>query len=700
MNKVYRVLAVAFTLSAFLPFASAQKTVNKGGEWQSKGDSFMYRKSISEPTTEGIYTITLESFTKGVTKMEAAPTDVVLVLDMSGSMRYDMGRDGGTSDARKKAMQAGVKAFIESIDDNDRYLPDDGDPATPRVKRPQRLGNKIGIITFNGSTATSVQVPLLLGNAALDTDNITGKTTLISKIDGLPTPNNGTPADKGMEMAYDWVKVGSQYMNEDRKLRTVVLFTDGAPGSGNYWTDTGDNGKKTWDTANRVIDLANNIRNIGTEANKIKSSVYTVSIIASTSMTDYVKVYLGKSSSNWKDATTMGTRTGWNSSNIWANGNGTQVAGFAPTTDNPDPKNYAFQTVDAAELSKIFEKIAAESAGNAELNSATVSQVDVVSASFALPDGATKDNIEVFTARYLGDDATGMATFGPEIKAPGNTDKYTKITKTIGSDGKEVETIEHNVDVDDSIDWDIDNSEGDTSADAKKDRIHVTGFDYVNLWCGPDESVMDGEYAGLHQGYKLIVKIPIKMDHSAVGGPTLNTNGPGSGFIVNGELWAEFTPPKVSLPVNVHIQKEGLSIGESAKFTIYRRVAGTQDPWEYMTSVFVTRTSEEETTPIVKVVGMPATDDSTPAKPYVYQVVEDDWNWAYKLTAIKDAKGNTIGNLSTRSATTDELETNPFIFVNTKKTNIDGRVKNAESKAMNIFLPDHTEGEYIDSKQR
>lgn len=119
-----------------------------------------------------------------------------------------------------------------------------------------------------------------------------------------------------------------------------------------------------------------------------------------------------------------------------------------------------------------------------------------------------------------------------------------------------------------------------------------------------------------------------------------------------------------------------------------------------MTSVFVTRTTEEEAAPIVKVVGMPATDNSTPAKPYVYQVVEDDWNWAYKLMAIKDLNGDSIGNLSTRSATTDDLETNPFIFVNTKKTDIDGRIKNAESKTMNVFLPGRTEGEYIDSKQR
>ena len=703
MKKINRVLAVALSFCAFLPFVNAQtggSSVVKSGEWQEK-EGFKYRKSVSEPTTQGIYTITLESFTTGELKLEAAPCDVVLVLDMSGSMRWAMGDvSSGSSDARKHAMQDAVKAFIEAIDDNDRYLPDDDDPNTPRVKRQHRLGNKIGMIKFADNASPVIQLTGLGGNTestALDVDNVTGKNALIYAINNIGTPSGSTYANKGMNMAYDWLTASS--LGADRKIRTCILFTDGAPGSDNYWTSSNVGSRNgTWNTANAVIAKANEIKNIGNEANKIISRVYTVSIFAGSTNRDYIDVYLGKTSSNYKGATNMGTYETWNSTNIWGNGNGTQVAGLVP--ENKGPQNFAFATIDAAELKNIFEKIADESGGSAaQLGSSTVSQVDVISASFKLPDGYTKNDIHVFTARYQGDDATGMATFGQEIEAPGREDTYTKITKKI-VDGHEIEEIQHGVDVDAAITWDISNSEGSTDPDAKMDRISVSGFDYANLWCGPDESVVDGEYAGKHQGYKLIVKIPIKMDEGAVGGPTLNTNAPGSGFIVNGQMWAEFNPPQVSLPVNVHIQKRGLDVGESAKFTIQRRVAGSTGEWLYVTSVFVTRTSEADAEPIVKVVGLPATDNSTPAKPYVYRVVEDKWNWAYKLTSIQDSEGHEIGDKQTRSATSDDLEVNPFIFVNTKKTNIDGRVKNAESKAMNVFLPGRTEGEYIDSKQR
>ena len=197
-------------------------------------------------------------------------------------------------------------------------------------------------------------------------------------------------------------------------------------------------------------------------------------------------------------------------------------------------------------------------------------------------------------------------------------------------------------------------------------------------------------YVGWHQGYKLIVKIPIKMDNGAVGGPSLNTNAPGSGFIVNGQMWAEFNPPQVSLPVNIHIRKEGLEVGESAKFRIDRSSDGGST-WTPVTSVFVTRTEndakEGENAPITKIVGMPATDNSTPAKEYIYKIVEEPWTWSYN-------SGHTTTDR------TDLLEVNPFIFTNTKKQNIDNKVKNGESKTFNEFLPGNTEGSYVDSKPR
>ncbi len=699
MKKIYSVIAAVLAFCALVPNVSAQ-------DWQGYKD-LRFRKYVSEPDLHGVYTITLESFLNGDAQMKALPCDVVLVLDMSGSMRWPMGRDesGNTSDERKHAMQAGVKAFIEAIDDNDKYLPlpEGADPDTERIPRPNgRLGNRIGLITFAGSVST-LQDIIYLGDSN-DPTNINkdnGKQTLISKINNLGNPNGGTRADYGMQRAYNWLNG----LSADRKIRTAVLFTDGSPGDGNYWNNgTTAQQNLTWDTANAVINTANNIRNIGTAANKIKSKVYTISIIAEASMTDYVKVYLGKSSSNWQNATSMGTRAQWNNlSNIWDAGGenkGTQVAGPNPTNMTANG-NYAFQTVSAAELKTIFEKIAGESGGSSEASASSTTQVDVISSSFMLPEGATKNDIKLYTVRYTGDQ-NGIPQFKQKAVTVGTQTTYVDDLVAVPTSGETYTWIEkkddgtevtHTESVDANIDWKLLPESSD-----KPNQISITKFDYANLWCGPDDSVLGGPYPGWHQGYKLVVKIPIKMATNAVGGPNLNTNEENSGFIINGTLVAKFDKPHLSLPVNIHIQKEGLAVGESAKFTIQRKTADAAN-WDYVTSVFVTRTTEAETSPIVKVIGLPATDE-TNTNAYTYRVVEDNWNWEYKLTSIQDSNGTEIGNKATRSATTDDLVINPFIFVNKKKDNIEARIKNAESKAMNIFTTGETEGHYTDSKER
>ena len=698
MKKIYSVLAAIIAFCALAPNVSAQ-------DWQGYKD-LRFRKYISQPDLHGVYTITLESFLNGDAQMKALPCDVVLVLDMSGSMRWPMGQDvsGNTSDERKKAMQAGVKAFIEAIDDNDKYLPlpEGAAPGTTRITRPGgRLGNRIGLITFAGSVST-LQSIIYLGdsNDPTNVNKDNGKQTLINKINNLGDPNGGTRADLGMERAYNWLNG----LAADRQIRTAVLFTDGAPGDGNYWTTgTTDQRNLTWNTANAVIKTANDIRNIGKDTGKIKSKVYTISIIAESALNDYIRVYLGKSSSNWQNATSMGTSGQWNASNPWGaggNNGGTQFAGSNPTNMTANG-NYAFQTVSASELKTIFEKIAGESGGSSEASASSTTQVDVISSSFMLPEGATKNDIKLYTVRYTGDQ-NGIPQFKQKavtvgtqttyvddlIKVPDNNDTYTWIEKK--DDGTEVT---HTDDVDAKIDWKLLPESSD-----KPNQISITKFDYANLWCGPDDSVLSGDYPGWHQGYKLVVKIPIKMATDAVGGPNLNTNEENSGFIINGTLVAKFDKPHISLPVNIHIQKEGLAVGESAKFTIQRKTADATN-WDYVTSVFVTRTTEAESSPIVKVIGLPATDE-TNTNAYIYRVVEDQWNWEYELTSIKDSDGNPIGDKATRSATTDDLVINPFIFVNKKKDNIEARIKNAESKAMNIFTTGETEGHYTDSKAR
>lgn len=693
MKKIYSILAIALAACMFTPLAIAQGVSDSGGELIEK-DGLAYRKSISEPTTQGVYTITLESFTTGTVTIshESIPADIVLVLDYSGSMAWRMGQNNVNGNdnssnpqdwSRMKILREAVLSFIEEIDENDLKDPDTGED------RPSRLGNRIGIVTFagNNSARTRVNLTGLSGN---------GKTSLINAVNALTSPNGGTYAEDGMALAYSQLNHG----DDTRKIRTTVLFTDGDPGNGSYWTSVStryrtiggsrfyyltDDGYSTWSVANDVINIANNIKNLADDSKEISSTVYTVSVISNPS--DYAKVYLSKTSSEWTGAQRMATietynnnryiRPAWNSTNIWENGNGTRVA-----TEG----TYAYATTDAEKLKEIFQSIAKASGGTAApVGEGSVAQVDVVSSSFMLPPGADDSSIEVYTVPYVRDNADGTHVFltdsqGNEIltKAPTSTDTYTK--KWVDENGEAHE--QPDTDIDNGIEWHLTPS---VEGSSKKDKITVTGFDYANLFCGPDAT----ESTGWHKGYKLVVKIPIKMDTDAVGGPSLATNGSGSGIWINGVNQFPFVSPKVSLPVNIHIRKEGLAVGESAKFLIERTTDGTT--WTPVTSVFVTRTStdaeEGENAPITKVIGMPATDDSTPAKPYVYRVTEEAWSWSYN-------SGHTT------PVTTDLLETNPFIFTNGKKTNIDMKVKNAESKATNIFLPGETEGHYVDSKPR
>ena len=224
-------------------------------------------------------------------------------------------------------------------------------------------------------------------------------------------------------------------------------------------------------------------------------------------------------------------------------------------------------------------------------------------------------------------------------------------------------------------------------------------------WCGP---VVNLQGDTTWHGYKLVIEIPIEMDPEATGGPNVETNAQGSGIYteIDGQLVnvVKFTSPTVSLPVNIFINKLGLDVGESAKFTIERAIlpdgwkkpTSSSDsaydglPWESVTSVFVTRHfGEGVNDPITKVMGLPSTksvteNGKTVQKEFVYRVVEEKWSWSYTSTALTPV-------------TTDQLITNPFKFQNTKKDGIDYKIRHAESKATNTFKTGSGDA-YDDSK--
>lgn len=709
MKKIYSTILAIATVLSFVPVANAQykHTYSGIGELTFKGsendfgdnDEIGVSKQISAPVN-GTYWIKLEAFAKGEATKTSTPSDFVLVLDISGSMKESMG-----TVSRLKALQNAVTSFIDQINTNDKEDMG-GNP------RSTRLGNRISIVTFstNATVRKVDNVELVqLGNTPNDDSGATALKRIVNNLNA----DGGTNAHEGMKEAYRIIN----FDDKTRKLRTVVLFTDGNPGEygmwkagwrGNYYYYT-DDASLTWESAEKTIEYADQIKKIHTESNGIVSNVFTVSIIPESLKTDQTEVYLGKTSSNYIDATSMGwddiTLTddgrirGWKT-NIWANGNG---------RPNPDATtDFSLSATTADELKAAFDAIAGISGNpnNTELSSST-STIDVVSSSFTLSGTKIDKNlIKVYTAPYLFNKTTKALYWGAETLAPNSTDQfdYYVFTTEGGTTTKEYKGKK-------DVDNDIDINESKLSQNV----IELTGFDYTNNWCGPIRE--DTKVAGA-QGHKVIILIPIKMDDNAVGGPNVVTNADGSGIFVNAtdeKPLIDFKSPTVSLPVNLSIKKENLKPGENAKFVIKRAVATEARPddadatWhpdhdnldfsEYVTSVVIpNKVGSNE----VKIKGLPSTPDNEGAY-YVYKIIEEDWSWTYTFSSasgegyVKTGSGESakveVGNIKIKDKFgiySDLFVKNPITFTNTEESDSDQRVRHAESKVTNTFKPSST----------
>ena len=220
----------------------------------------------------------------------------------------------------------------------------------------------------------------------------------------------------------------------------------------------------------------------------------------------------------------------------------------------------------------------------------------------------------------------------------------------------------------------------DNAIKADPDTLHnsitTTGFNFADLYCGYDETHHK------FRGYKLIIEFPISINEKAIGGPEVYTNENGSGIYVIDEEGqrqsiAIFNRPTVKIPVNIWIRKKGLEEGESAQFTIWRRPCDSEDVqanYRYFTSVVLTGNG-------VKEEADQTADKKLPMKKllgldpnYYYKIVEEGWSWTYS-------------NQAETSLTTEKLEINPIIIKNEKKSH---DIKNAEAIVTTPFTTTKT----------
>ena len=201
--------------------------------------------------------------------------------------------------------------------------------------------------------------------------------------------------------------------------------------------------------------------------------------------------------------------------------------------------------------------------------------------------------------------------------------------------------------------------------DADHNMVTTSGFDFSANWCGHDAS------NNTWHGYKQTISFEIKLNEAAVGGPNVVTNDRKSGIYVNGQPVAEFNRPVVKIPVSLWIKKKGLIGEDSAVFNVqYAHFEEGVDPttlpssaWKSFTKVIVNSNSPKDSDgyPIVKLVGLDPD--------YFYRIKEDAWAWTYSYQdyGVQYAFG--------------EDQQNPFVFTNIPEPN----VKSGEGSVQNVF---------------
>lgn len=544
--------------------------------------------------------------------------------------RYVQGASKGTKLANLKTA---VSTFIDKIVENDLYETDESgkvviDEATGNPKRRKgvlgadtTLGNRIAIVKYardryvsgniNYNNWRNPNAPITVSGDGNNRDNsgynytevvraftLTGTaanvTNLKNAVNGFRA-GGATASDYGMNLAWRLLD-NIPEARDTSDTKTVVFFTDGSPTYGSDFSST---------VADHTISRAH-------DAKQMDAKVFTVGVFSNLGDdADDVDKYMNYTSSNYPDA------IGFNQ-------------GYTPV---PTAERVFYQNANDADLTSIFTAIAEASggSGNTDVSGTSPVTVDVIAASFALPTGASADDITVKVAKCVGKEGNYLQFDEPVApSAAGFT-----ITPTVNTTTQKVST---------------------------------TGFDFSANWCGYNEDT------GKYQGYKQIISFEIKVNDNAVGGPDVLTNEENSGIFLAGatEPLVKFNRPTVKIPISIWIKKQGLEGDDTAVFTIeYAEYDPTvtnpstlpKSAWKSFDKVAINSNSEIDSDgyPIVRLTGLDPD--------FFYRIREDQWAWSYDYQA--SGIQYTVGSGGS----------NPFVFVNKPKDT----VKENESSVRNEF---------------
>ena len=586
--------------------------------------------------------ITLETFVNGyksniwtpatVTQM---PLDIVLVLDVSGSMGYEMGRDrvaSNKADNRLTALKNACYAFIDTIAVNANRR--NAEHQISIVKFAGTLNEtKIGNDLYNGTATSEISgklnyTQIVKGLTSVKGD---GAASLKSEITNL-VYGGGTDAGNGLKLANT---ILSAVPSDRESIKMVVMFTDGEP-----------------DNYSDPIDQSNKLKN-----NQVK--VYTVGTFSNND-NDVIN-YMNYTSSNYTN------------SSVKENTILIIFKSYEFSGTHEDDK-YSMNASSADELKNVFVTISKDaqettdgSKKGAGANLAAENEVtlkDVVTSNFVIPqtNGAPTD-IKLTLVPVDSVKVKSGATRNAETHAPAYSD-YEIIWAT---DPSKFETITP--------------AEGQVSVEGNTLNVDGKVFDFSSNWVGVREVWTQGKTSAdstytIH-GKKLVISFSVKPDPTKTGGEVY-TNTDESGVYVGDdkvsqEKKTDYDVPKpVFVPANITIRKSGMLPGESAIFEV--TATGTDYSKTYTVAMTANEAGEMKDAVIMRVpiVTNPNAEANGEDLDWIsYTVKETSWSWAY-----------TSDQPSITRTMTNDPATHLFEFKNTPKSETP---KHGEGNANNIF---------------
>ncbi len=571
---------------------------------------------------------------------------------------------------RGEALVDGVEGFVELIAEEnakDQWasnIPAKHQVAIVRFSGDYASGHVEDIAPLSGySTATHVMK---------DFTEISNAQTFINDFEDKYIISGSTYTDYGMRLAR---KLLQDLQTRDSgkyaalnaaggvsRNKVVVFFTDGEPSS--------HSGGSWFGTVSPTLEDGKIVKQVG--LGKINGRIYSIDLCMSASS----KTYLSHLSSNYPKGGATVTSGAYAENKF----KGTIVPIPSSVVGEGDayefsPAEYDFLKDEEAiyykdsndgDLSSVFKSIADANTGQQAGEKLVV--MDVMSDSFELPANLS-GKVKFYTAQCIGTkqiDGEEYLAFAREVPVDDRDPLEHLWVAVVTGEGDAATIAWHDKGDETSGGLDIDQEiRARKSADGKS--ITVSGFEFVDLWCGKDEVTehnntrqMDADdpnaayAADGYRGFKLIIEFPIVVSDGALGGTGVPTNNEiQSGFYhgnasggAEGDPIINYQKPELTIPVQLAIKKQGLGVNESASFTVQRRTKVDGSEWEdYLTFVLTCTATVAE--PIQKLLNL--------SPDYYYRVKENGWAWAYSNRAQVEA---------TFPSTEDPNLTNPIVIVN------------------------------------